>query len=342
MYKILEWRNTNKTSLKCMPKLDEFYFSDSIHRNGFNNKIQKSIHIKNNLRKTHALIVNPDLGFYKKQSDIHICKHSDIIFDMCKYLISRMNIKFEKDYTCVINNKLFHYTKNICKPIYSKEISEAFTKYVIASDTDEGYKLLIINNDLTDMTIESSKKKIIEGVVGKCYHKTEDMIFIDILNPDTIYYLKHINNIKDIDFTDVVCDFEEKFKNAKINVNIINYYLELLTQSNNCNMEYFRVNTTLDSVRAFLSEGYCILGGFECPSDIYSNSCKKTGVISTPTKKMIGGHYVIFVGYNDNTKLLKFKNSWGINWGVEGYGFLPFEYVNLGLVRDLWTIINHI
>ncbi len=41
--------------------------------------------------------------------------------------------------------------------------------------------------------------------------------------------------------------------------------------------------------------------------------------------KVLGGHAIALVGYNDKTKEYKFKNSWGANWGDNGYGYLPYK-----------------
>jgi C1A family cysteine protease len=41
-----------------------------------------------------------------------------------------------------------------------------------------------------------------------------------------------------------------------------------------------------------------------------------------------GGHAVCAVGYDDNEKLIKFKNSWSSSWGDNGYGYLTYDYYN--------------
>lgn len=47
------------------------------------------------------------------------------------------------------------------------------------------------------------------------------------------------------------------------------------------------------------------------------------------------GHAVTAVAYDDTTRLFKFINSWGTNWGEGGMGYLPYEYFDAYL-SDAW------
>lgn len=63
-------------------------------------------------------------------------------------------------------------------------------------------------------------------------------------------------------------------------------------------------------------------------------------------------HAVLAVGYDQGRKIknlrtgketkgaLLFRNSWGKAWGEEGYGWIPFEYLNKKLARDFWSILG--
>lgn len=41
-----------------------------------------------------------------------------------------------------------------------------------------------------------------------------------------------------------------------------------------------------------------------------------------------GGHSVVLTGYDMNKKVFMFKNSWGKDWGKQGFGTIPFDVVD--------------
>jgi C1A family cysteine protease len=44
--------------------------------------------------------------------------------------------------------------------------------------------------------------------------------------------------------------------------------------------------------------------------------------------KLCSGHSVLVVGYDIDKRLFIFKNSWGDDWGVGGYGTISFDYID--------------
>ncbi len=55
--------------------------------------------------------------------------------------------------------------------------------------------------------------------------------------------------------------------------------------------------------------------------------------------EIIAGHGFAMVGYDDRTKKFRFVNSWGVDWGDKGYGYLPYEYFERFLT-DAWVDVS--
>jgi C1A family cysteine protease len=53
----------------------------------------------------------------------------------------------------------------------------------------------------------------------------------------------------------------------------------------------------------------------------------------------IGGHAVLAVGYDDSKSMFIVRNSWGANWAVGGYCYMPYAYLlDDNLADDFWTV----
>jgi C1A family cysteine protease len=97
---------------------------------------------------------------------------------------------------------------------------------------------------------------------------------------------------------------------------------------------------SLMTIKASISQGYPVVGGFEVPPGMMDELCALSGAVPLfgPGEAPEGGHSVLFVGYDDDVRRLCFMNSWGEGWGDKGFGYLPYSYVTEGLADDFWTI----
>ncbi|HVP39025.1 MAG TPA: C1 family peptidase [Candidatus Saccharimonadales bacterium] len=96
--------------------------------------------------------------------------------------------------------------------------------------------------------------------------------------------------------------------------------------------------TTLDDLKFALKQHGPVVAGISIHQSAMTKAVSKTGVLPLPkpTERVVGGHAVVIVGYNDATRQLKFVNSWGRDWGEHGFGYLPYDYVDKSLF-EAWT-----
>lgn len=110
-----------------------------------------------------------------------------------------------------------------------------------------------------------------------------------------------------------------------------------------CNIKsYQRLNNTnLSQLQSCLSEGFPFVFGFTVYESFESQEVAKTGMLSMPTpkEKVVGGHAVMAVGYDDTKQAVIVRNSWGKDWGAKGYFYMPYSYISSShLCDDFWTI----
>ena len=100
---------------------------------------------------------------------------------------------------------------------------------------------------------------------------------------------------------------------------------------------YWRISG-LENIKKALLEGPIVIG-MALFEEMFGNLVD--GVVPYPSKpdQIWGGHALTAVGFDDDTQLLKFKNSWSPYWGSAGYGYIPYSYVN-DFVWDAWTAID--
>lgn len=101
---------------------------------------------------------------------------------------------------------------------------------------------------------------------------------------------------------------------------------------------YHRLLTHDDRLTC-LSEGFPFVFGFTVYESFESPKTAKTGIAQMPgnDERVLGGHAVLAVGFDQKAKRFIVRNSWGTGWGMEGYFTMPFEYLET-LADDFWTI----
>jgi C1A family cysteine protease len=125
-------------------------------------------------------------------------------------------------------------------------------------------------------------------------------------------------------------------------------------------LQYYRLdssgvtpNKLLSKIKSHLLSGLPMVFGFTVFNSI--DQAEEDGMIPVPcpNDQVVGGHAVMAVGYNDDLEIVNhnctevkskgaliIRNSWGKDWGKQGYGYLPYDYVKNYLARDWWSLLK--
>lgn len=124
-------------------------------------------------------------------------------------------------------------------------------------------------------------------------------------------------------------------------------------------IRYFRLDPPgvsrqdlLKRIKSFLNRKMPSMFGFTVYNSI--NQASSNGEIPFPctTDIQAGGHAIVAIGFDDNKEIenkncglkttgaFRIRNSWGTNWGDNGLGWLPYDYVLQGLAVDWWSLIR--
>jgi C1A family cysteine protease len=106
-------------------------------------------------------------------------------------------------------------------------------------------------------------------------------------------------------------------------------------------VQYQRVAQVLGQMKGCLASGYPFVYGFTVYESFESPQVAQTGVVPMPasSEKVLGGHAVLAVGYDDSAQRFIVRNSWGPGWGIGDYFTVPYGYLtDSHLSDDFWTI----
>ena len=105
------------------------------------------------------------------------------------------------------------------------------------------------------------------------------------------------------------------------NINLINFSCCKL-------LNYSKISKF--SIKDYLLSNIPVMCGIKIFSSFHSKKTIETGIINLPTNidYLLGGHSIVIIGYNDCLQSYIFINSWGKSWGNNGFGFIPYNYIN--------------
>ncbi len=108
-------------------------------------------------------------------------------------------------------------------------------------------------------------------------------------------------------------------------------------------------NVALDvnAIRSALADGYPVVFSTKL-YDSFSQS--KMGFVTLPTDEERGSadsttdrnHAMVICGYNDEAKIFKVRNSWGKDFGLGGYVYMPYSYITDSTLTNFAVVLMEI
>lgn len=106
---------------------------------------------------------------------------------------------------------------------------------------------------------------------------------------------------------------------------------------------YAGVPLVLDTMKRVLQTNPFIMGILVYTS-FMSPIVARTGMVPVPNtqrERLLGGHAICIIGYDDRRQAFIARNSWGTGWGISGDFYLPYNYAtNPRLSFDTWVLYS--
>jgi C1A family cysteine protease/fibronectin type 3 domain-containing protein len=87
-----------------------------------------------------------------------------------------------------------------------------------------------------------------------------------------------------------------------------------------------------------LAQGRPVVVGILINENIYEIGKK---IYNEAKGANLGGHAITLVGYDDSTNAFKYQNSWGVEWGDKGFGYIDYKYF-AKVCRSAFVMIDSI
>ncbi|MHA2284120.1 MAG: C1 family peptidase [Promethearchaeota archaeon] len=110
----------------------------------------------------------------------------------------------------------------------------------------------------------------------------------------------------------------------------------------------------LNRIKKYLTAGLPSMFGFTVFSSIWDANTSGEIPYPSPWDRVEGGHAVVAIGFDDKIKIkgsssdaketkgaFLIRNSWGTDWGDDGYGWLPYDYILDWLAIDWWSLLRN-
>jgi len=104
-------------------------------------------------------------------------------------------------------------------------------------------------------------------------------------------------------------------------------------------LSYLRIRREISFMRACLAIGRPFTVAIAVYESFMRPAVRKAGIIPLPRRgeRLLGGHALLVVGYEQRQRHFIVRNSWGVHWGIAGYAHMPDAYLeHPRLAWDAW------
>lgn len=129
-----------------------------------------------------------------------------------------------------------------------------------------------------------------------------------------------------------------KYTDDKINIGEPESWSHMIARWNTIE-SYWRVDSVSDMISALQNDGP-VLVGVGCYEEIFRPQANGFVPYPADPENCYGGHALLVCGYDETTQRFLFKNSWGLNWGDNGYGWFGYDYMR-DFCWDAWVAKDH-
>ncbi|MBD2114172.1 MULTISPECIES: C1 family peptidase [Cyanophyceae] len=317
-----------------------------------------------------------DLSYWcspvKLQKEFNSCT-SHAVAALVEYFQNRLADRPTSDFTPVSLSARFLYkvTRHLRKQEEAdrRKLKEILKDGLLAEEVDVDQRSEALLNTLDDLSLNflEQRRKIVENIkeekineflvamfdVGASIRQT--LKALQLFGAPLERYWPYDVDI--LDFNDEPPPFCYAFAQSYQTIKYFRLDSLDLDNGNGVEGEAKKEDLILTQIKAVLAAGFPAVCGFLYE---FGNNDESGRVLlpaeeiitafskfkANPNQKInndgieIFGHAVLVVGYSDVKEAFLFQNSYGKDWGDEGYGWLPYEFVMKGLATDWWSLLN--